>query len=394
MNGAVKCEPGTEEQGIKRELSQDSLEDEDPEKRDDEKKKKEEQHFERVVNAFRFYPDHYLGQCNARYRFIQKMPLNYRERLKKYLAHLENIKNGIQQNACIMKLFIEEVRDMFENVDYNNQNFAMKEVRPTRLDMDKTASVMRQVVREWTKEGAEERRQSFGLIIKDVERYFGLQNPTVETRKNINILVPGAGLGRLSYELAMRGFSTQGNEHSLFMLFPSNFILNCCLGKNYQFYPFVHQVNNVLDSETQLRKLTFPDIIPSNIPEGVNFSMAAGNFVEVYATQEYRNYFDCVCTCFFIDTAPNVLEYLDVLGKTLKPNGIWINLGPLLYHFAEIPGEGSIEPCYDHLKELIDSFGFDFVEEKKDMPCNYTQNSHSMLSYLYKCVYFICRKRE
>ena len=45
-------------------------------------------------------------------------------------------------------------------------------------------------------------------------------------RSNINILVPGAGLGRLSYELASRGYACQGNEFSLFMLFASNFVLN------------------------------------------------------------------------------------------------------------------------------------------------------------------------
>ena len=45
-------------------------------------------------------------------------------------------------------------------------------------------------------------------------------------RGEVNVLVPGAGLGRLSYEVAKRGFSCQGNEFSLFMLFASNFVLN------------------------------------------------------------------------------------------------------------------------------------------------------------------------
>lgn len=43
---------------------------------------------------------------------------------------------------------------------------------------------------------------------------------------DINILVPGAGLGRLPYEIARRGYTCQGNEFSLFMLFASNFVLN------------------------------------------------------------------------------------------------------------------------------------------------------------------------
>ena len=42
----------------------------------------------------------------------------------------------------------------------------------------------------------------------------------------VSILVPGAGLGRLAYELARLGYTCQGNEFSMFMLLASNFILN------------------------------------------------------------------------------------------------------------------------------------------------------------------------
>lgn len=40
------------------------------------------------------------------------------------------------------------------------------------------------------------------------------------------MLVPGAGLGRLTYEIAHRGFFCEGNEFSYFMLIGANFILN------------------------------------------------------------------------------------------------------------------------------------------------------------------------
>lgn len=42
----------------------------------------------------------------------------------------------------------------------------------------------------------------------------------------IKILVPGAGLGRLTYELACRGYECEGNEFSYFMLIASYFVLN------------------------------------------------------------------------------------------------------------------------------------------------------------------------
>ena len=43
-----------------------------------------------------------------------------------------------------------------------------------------------------------------------------------------NIHLPGAGLGRLAWQLAKEGYSCQANETSLFMLFVANFILNHC----------------------------------------------------------------------------------------------------------------------------------------------------------------------
>jgi carnosine N-methyltransferase len=40
-------------------------------------------------------------------------------------------------------------------------------------------------------------------------------------------------------------------------------------------------------------------------------------------------------TCFFLDTAHNVIEYIERIAAILKPGGLWVNLGPLLYHYSE-----------------------------------------------------------
>ena len=42
-----------------------------------------------------------------------------------------------------------------------------------------------------------------------------------------------------------------------------------------------------------------------------------------------------------------------MIHKILKPGGRWINLGPLLYHFADIPKEPSIEPSYDIVRRYL-----------------------------------------
>jgi len=45
---------------------------------------------------------------------------------------------------------------------------------------------------------------------------------------------------------------------------------------------------------------------------------------------------DCIATVFFIDTAHNIVAYLETIWKILKPNGYWINLGQYCYrHLLE-----------------------------------------------------------
>lgn len=79
----------------------------------------------------------------------------------------------------------------------------------------------------------------------------------------------------------------------------------------------------------------------SVVGEDADFSMVAGEFTEIY-NQEVST-FNGVVTCFFLDTANNVFNYIDTIANTLKPDGIWINYGPLLYHYKDISEQTSVE---------------------------------------------------
>lgn len=54
---------------------------------------------------------------------------------------------------------------------------------------------------------------------------------------------------------------------------------------------------------------------------------------------------DCVATCFFIDTAHNVIDYIDTIWKILKPGGIWINVGKCDHSFWLI-FDSFLEKCW------------------------------------------------
>jgi carnosine N-methyltransferase len=146
-----------------------------------------------------------------------------------------------------------------------------------------------------------------------------------------------------------------------------------------------------MSNADQIRPVHFPDVSPSDLPPNSNFSMVAGDFLDVYTEPEC---WDCVATVFFIDTAHNVIAYIETISKILKPGGYWINLGPLLYHFADMPNESSVELSYEELRSVILSFNFEIIKEETGLSAKYTQNQRSMLKYEYDCVFFVARKTE
>lgn len=84
----------------------------------------------------------------------------------------------------------------------------------------------------------------------------------------------------------------------------------------------ISQFCNVMKTSDMTRAITFPDVDPNTLPEGSKFSMAAGDFLEIYSDPEYIDSIDCVVTCFFIDCSKNILEFIQLIYKILKPGGI------------------------------------------------------------------------
>jgi carnosine N-methyltransferase len=63
----------------------------------------------------------------------------------------------------------------------------------------------------------------------------------------------------------------------------------------------------------QNRSVLVPDMLPCQQPiKPGNLSMCAGDFVEVYGHPDQRGAWDAVVTCFFIDTAHNIVQVDDL----------------------------------------------------------------------------------
>jgi carnosine N-methyltransferase len=227
--------------------------------------------------------------------------------------------------------------------------------------------------------------------LEDFKNYF----PSFkhESGEQINVLLPGVGLGRLLYEFAKLGYKAQGNEFSYYMLLSSNFILNCTSTKEeFEIQPLIHSFSNVFWESAPFKSFKIPDEnlleeLKKN-PDG-EMSMVAGEFVEVYKKQ-YQTWYG-VITCYFIDTANNIINYIETIHKILKVGGVWINFGPLLYHYSEIERECSIELSWDELKFIIINFGFE-IQKEEIKECTYSSDLDSMLKSVYRCIYFTAVK--
>ncbi|GKV15259.1 hypothetical protein SLEP1_g26055 [Rubroshorea leprosula] len=260
------------------------------------------------------------------------------------------------------------------------------------VDVDKVRCIIRNIVRDWAAEGKNERDQCYKPILEELDALFPNR---CKERSPPTCLVPGAGLGRLALEISCLGFVSQGNEFSYYMMICSSFILNHTqtVGQ-WTIYPWIHSNCNSLSDGDQLRPVLIPDILPASAGITEGFSMCGGDFVEVYNDPCQVGVWDAVVTCFFIDTAHNIIEYIEIISTILKEGGVWINLGPLLYHFADMHGhedEMSIELSLEDVKKAALHYGFEFTKEKT-IETTYTTNPRSMMQNRYHAAFWTMRK--
>ncbi|XP_020087276.1 carnosine N-methyltransferase isoform X2 [Ananas comosus] len=260
------------------------------------------------------------------------------------------------------------------------------------VDVDKVRCIIRNIVRDWAQEGQKERDQCYKPILEELNHHF----PDRREQSPPSCLVPGAGLGRLALEISCLGFVSQGNEFSYYMMICSSFILNHTQeAYEWTIYPWIHSNCNSLSDNDQLRPVSFPDVHPASAGITDGFSMCGGDFVEVYNDESQEASWDSVVTCFFLDTAHNIVEYIEIISKILKDGGVWINLGPLLYHFADSYGpedEMSIELSLEDVKKVAYHYGFE-MEMEKMIETTYTANMRSMMQNRYNAAFWTMRKK-
>ncbi|WFD01093.1 carnosine N-methyltransferase [Malassezia yamatoensis] len=309
---------------------------------------------------------------------------------------LNEIDDRIRRNADMLSSMADFCRDFLglkanddptvthDGLDVSDTDSGHKTVSEGNQDRIRTA--LRQMVRDWSAEGQQERDAAYNVILQTICQ-------RVSPQQSVRVLVPGAGLGRLPFELAMRGFSAQGNEFSFFMLIPSHFLLNATQEVNqHRIYPYIHGASNWKSAADMLQEIAIPDILPSTLPPNADLSMVAGEFIEVYSKPSEYHAWDVVATCYFLDTAKNPIRYMEVINRVLPIGGIWVNLGPLLWHFEHDQDTPSLELTLDELTPLLERNGFEIEQLRILDPQPYTGSNDSLLIHRYIPVFWVCRK--
>lgn len=354
------------------------------------------------------------------------------------LQSLSDVDDAIDVNAALAEAIAETGRATFVGTSPDDQSSSEADNdRPwkgtaTPSDMDKARSTIRQLWRDWSAEGQCERDACYNPVLAALDDEF--KNLSKSARAKVNVLVPGVGLGRLLCEICTRGYTVEGNEISYHQLMASNFILNhTSRAEEFGLHPWALSFSNHRSRSDQLQQVRIPDIHPgttlneSSSPDGVHaferMSMCAADFCVAYKKPENKERFDAVTTVFFIDTAPNLIRYIEAISHCLKLDGLWINLGPLLWHFenkannssssgtsgrenngtssAEEEGigeAGSVELTNEEVLALLEHFGFNTehaeycrsIEQRT--VTGYIQNPKSMLQNTYLPSFWIARK--
>lgn len=351
----------------------------------------------------------------AHWQMLAAPPFNF-------LETLDKVDDAIDCNAELARVIVKFGLQSFRMIATpDGEHPAMPDEWAgiaKHADIDKARSTIRQFYRDWSAEGAVERDACYGPVMRALE----IEKANHQGDEQLKVLVPGAGLGRLVFDLCLNGFETEGNEISYHQLLASSYILNC-VGRagQHTIYPWVHSFSNHKNRANHLRSYQVPDIHPATTLGSAtrvgSMSMCAADFLCLYSDESHQETYDAVATVFFLDTAPNLVRYLNTIYHCLKPGGVLINVGPLLWHFENnAPGNhghdddgddahdpnnssgiadpGSFELTDDEVMALVEKVGFVVESRVTGIEAPYIQDAESMLQTVYRASSWVARKPQ
>ncbi|KAL0233923.1 hypothetical protein PCE1_002428 [Barthelona sp. PCE] len=310
---------------------------------------------------------------------FQALSTEHQQRYTSYEDRQNRYVDSVGANQAFFRLLLS-----FTDVYLNYEgNFEIDEnIQPDPVQHQKNQQIFGLIAREWSAEYATERDESFGVLLNTLKE-------NVPCTDDVAVLIPGSACGRLGWEVSKLGYNSIMNEFGFQMQLLSNLFLNVVnKPESLTMYPYIHDACNHVSLDTMFRRVLVPDQCPvmEGSEENGEMSLLCGEFVATFSKEQYKDSFDCIMSCFFLDTAVNIFEYFDTIVHCLKPGGILTNIGPLAWHWKD----KSIELTFLEIKEILEGYGFEFLElDMKET--TYASCEHSLMPTVYETVYFVAK---
>ena len=158
----------------------------------------EEMHHLECNVAMLQYSAYLSKEINRRERHLMKVPLSQRNILP--------FNNMVSDISALRKAAMENQKLLHQIVDgsiyekhrpYLNAKYATCTARPHH--MSKVKTTIEQIVRDWSKEGAAERKECYEPLIQELKKRL----PITSKDNQHSVLVPGFGLARILLEVSM-----------------------------------------------------------------------------------------------------------------------------------------------------------------------------------------------
>ena len=253
---------------------------------------------------------------------------------------------------------------------------------------DTANHIITHIARDWTSAGESIRKQTHDWIVDQLWKYHNMhhagEQPTTNKSGSTScpqqsplspVLVPGAGMARLAFDIAFDSeqcypFAVEAIDNSIVMATAAHHLLRYCSRNDdsnvMTIYPIASDpFINEVDTQRRWESAEFPE---RNVVEQLqhlntnqqsshqqpSLAYVVGDFVSTYASPSRRGMYGSITTCFFIDTATNIYEYIITIRNLLRAGGVWINLGPVQWH-----RNAQLAPSTDELKDMIILSGFE-----------------------------------
>lgn len=271
-----------------------------------------------------------------------------------------------------------------------------------QLQPDRTSisQALKHIVRDWSIDGQHERLATYPCILETLKELLhgfldrGSANP-------VKVLLPGAGLNRLAHEISLFGnhrVEVTTNEFSPYMNIVYQYLLTVRTRSSLYFHPYPDNWSHQITLSELHRGVHAPDILPSSL----DVVVVEGDFIHVFNHPEWSVSQDVLITHFFIDTARNLFSYIKAIHQLLKPGGIWINLGPLLWSY-----NAQLQLSLEEVVKLSEAVGFEFLETderwgSKTLPALTVRSVHAPYGFnhrtlshnAYKAQFWVAEKKR